>query len=67
MVSAALSNTQVYWILCDDDIYSFFSRLLDFHADDIDEKSKAVLSSRLEECRKAVDTTDVEITDIEPF
>lgn len=50
IVQIGLSNSQVNWILCDQDVYEFYSALVDNHAQMIDEELKNEIIEELTAC-----------------
>lgn len=58
LVRAAISNTQVYWIIADGDIHAFFQSLIKGHEDRIEPETLQILQSLLE--------SETDIASIEP-
>ncbi len=50
IVQIAISNNQVNWIICDQDVYEFYSALIDNHDQLIDEELKAQITDELKAC-----------------
>lgn len=55
IVQIAISNTQVNWIICDQDIYEFYSALIDNHDQLIDEELKVQITDELKACNSEDD------------
>ena len=50
IVQIAISNNQVNWIICDQDVYEFYSALIDNHDQLLDEELKAQITDELKAC-----------------
>tara|TARA_R110002167_G_C12669020_1_gene650558 strand:- start:561 stop:1538 length:978 start_codon:yes stop_codon:yes gene_type:complete len=50
IIQIGLSNSQVNWIICDQDVYEFYSALIDNHDRLIDEELKAKIVVELKAC-----------------
>lgn len=57
--NAALTNNQVRWILCDEDVYEFFTSFIERYKDKIEKDSLDAIQARLAQCDDDEDDDDL--------
>jgi len=50
LVQVALSNSQVSWIICDQDVYDFYLNLVKNHGDLVEDELKEMITKELNSC-----------------
>ena len=49
-VQVAISNSQINWIICDSDVYEFYTNLIGSHGGDLEDEILEELNKELSAC-----------------